>query len=163
MTDDASGDGSKLARDWLAHRARTSPKATALIEADDGTEWSYADLDAAVAETASRLASLGVREGDHLGVLMETRIAFVRLVHAAMRLGAVLVPLNARLARPELSRQAAVADLTLLVCEADTEDDAVAIAEVPVASVDSPNHDSVAGFSAGHDSVAGLAAAGEPA
>jgi len=82
---------------------------------------------------------------------METRVAFVRVVHAAMRLGAVLVPLNARLARPELSRQAETTDLTLLVCERDTEGDAITVAgdgesgsAVPVASVDSPAVESVA-------------------
>ncbi|WP_135852436.1 o-succinylbenzoate--CoA ligase [Halorussus salinus] len=134
-------------QDWLADRARTSPEETALIEADgatDGGTWTYAELDSAVGETAGRLAALGVRAGDHLGVLMETRTAFVRLVHAAMRLGAVLVPLNARLARPELARQAETADLNLLVCEEMTEADAAAISDVPVASVDSPDADEVA-------------------
>nr|WP_135826315.1 o-succinylbenzoate--CoA ligase [Halorussus ruber] len=131
-------------QDWLAERARTSPEATALVEAEDGTEWTYRELDSAVEETAGRLAALGAQTGDHLGVLMETRVAFVRLVHAAMRLGAVLVPLNARLARPELARQAEVADLNLVVCEEATEADAVAISEVPVTSVDSPEADAVA-------------------
>ncbi|WP_137286937.1 o-succinylbenzoate--CoA ligase [Halorussus salinisoli] len=151
--DEDATDGREVdapTRDWLTHRARSSPEAIALVEADDGTEWTYADLDSAVEETAGRLAALGVRAGDHLGVLMETRVAFVRLVHAATRLGAVLVPLNARLARPELARQAEVAELNLVVCEAETEADAVAIADdalsigdVPVASVDSPagSHD----------------------
>lgn len=131
-------------RDWLTHRARVSPEAIALVEARDGTEWTYADLDAAVDETVGRLAALGVQPGDHLGVLMETRMAFVRLVHAAMRLGALLVPLNARLARPELTRQAETADLNLLVCEAETEADALVVSEVPVASVDSSDGESVA-------------------
>ena len=130
--------------DWLAHRARASPEATALVDAETGAERTFAELDAAVERTAGRLASLGVRAGDHLGVLLETRPAFVRLVHAAMRLGAVLVPLNVRLARPELSRQADLAEPTLLVCEADTEADAVALGESPVASVDSPTEASVA-------------------
>lgn len=121
-----------------------SPEATALVDAETGVERTYAELDAAVERTAGRLASLGVRAGDHLGVLLETRPAFVRLVHAAMRLGAVLVPLNVRLARPELSRQADLAEPTLLVCEADTEADALALGEVPVASVDSPTEASVA-------------------
>ncbi|UPV76247.1 o-succinylbenzoate--CoA ligase [Halorussus limi] len=135
--------------DWLAERVRTSPEATALVEAEDGAEWSYAELDSAVEETAARLAALGLEPGDHLGVLMETRVAFVRLVHAAMRLGAVLVPLNARLARPELARQAETADLNLLVCERETESEAVAISEVPVASVDAPQRE-------GEDAVAAL-------
>ncbi|WP_435152801.1 class I adenylate-forming enzyme family protein [Haladaptatus sp. DFWS20] len=123
--------------DWLAHRSAVSPGATALIEAEDGTEWTYADLDSAVERTAGRLAGLGLREGDHLGVLMETRMESVRLVHAAMRLGCVLVPLNVRLAVPELRRQVGVTDLSALVCEANTEATAREIAvDVPVVSVD---------------------------
>ncbi|WP_276281763.1 o-succinylbenzoate--CoA ligase [Halorussus caseinilyticus] len=158
MTDGSGAGTAAPTRDWLAHRARVSPEATALVEADDGEQtdgrrWTYAELDAAVEGTAGRLAALGVGAGDHLGVLMETRVAFVRLVHAAMRLGAVLVPLNARLARPELARQAEVADLHLVVCERATEADAVATADatasatgtaVPVASVDSPETEGVA-------------------
>ncbi|WP_276301028.1 o-succinylbenzoate--CoA ligase [Halorussus lipolyticus] len=154
--------------DWLAERARTSPEARALVVADDEstdseaeptddrTEWTYRELDAAVEETAGRLSALGVRAGDHLGVVMETRVAFVRLVHAAMRLGAVLVPLNARLARPELSRQAEVADLNLVVCESATEADAVAISEAPVASVDAPATDTPAADSPDEGAVAAL-------
>ena len=146
---EAFGD-SETARDWLTHRVRASPEKVALIEAADGTEWTYAELDGAVEETAGRLAALGVGAGSHLGVLMETRVAFVRLVHAAMRLGAVLVPLNARLARPELARQAEVADLNLLVCEAETEADAVSVAtsEVLIASVDSPDDEAVVALDA---------------
>lgn len=129
-------------RDWLTHRARTSPNATALVAAATGEEWTYAELDADVTATAERLAGAGLLADDHLGVLMETRIEFVRLVHAAMRLGTVLVPLNARLTPPELARQREHADLSLLVCEADTESDAVAAAgAVPVASVDPPVSD----------------------
>ncbi|USZ76062.1 o-succinylbenzoate--CoA ligase [Halorussus vallis] len=136
----------ECARDWLTHQTRSSPDATALVEASDGREWTYAELDVAVEETAGLLAGIGVDEGDHLGVLMETRVAFVRLAHATMRLGAVLVPLNARLARPELARQAEIADLDALVCGRDTEDDAVAAVEaeeIPVASVDSAHRGNV--------------------
>jgi o-succinylbenzoate---CoA ligase len=124
-------------RDWLAHRAEISPDATAVVEAEDGSERTYADLDSTVEKTAGRLAGLGLRAGDHLGVLMETRMGAVRLVHAAMRLGCVLVPLNVRLAPPELRRQVAVTDPSALVCDADTESVARDVAgDVPVVSVD---------------------------
>lgn len=124
--------------DWLTHRADVSPEGTAIIEAADGTEWTYSELDSTVEKTAGKLAALGLREGDHLGMLMETRMDGVALVHAAMRLGCVLVPLNVRLAAPELRRQVDVTDLSALVCEAGTESVAHDIAEeVPVVSVDS--------------------------
>nr|WP_323192367.1 o-succinylbenzoate--CoA ligase [Halostella sp. PRR32] len=111
----------------------------AVVVHGTGQTWTYAELDSAVDETAGRLAALGVREGDHVGVLMHTRMAFVRLVHATARLGATLVPLNARLTAAELDSQVDRADLMLLVCESDTETTAVdAAGDVPVASVDAP-------------------------
>ena len=130
-------------RDWLSYRATVSPAATAVVETGTDESWTYADLDAAVDETAGALAGAGLRAGDHLGVLMETRPAYVRLVHAAMRLGVVLVGLNARLTPTELAGQCDWADLTALVCATDTEPAAVAAADVPVLSVDDPTTDEV--------------------
>jgi O-succinylbenzoic acid--CoA ligase len=130
--------------DPLFHRARTTPDATALVSAGSGTAWSYEGLDEDVERLGGQLASLGLTAGDHLGVLMETSVEFVRLVHAAGRLGLVLVPLNARLTAEELSVQADRADLTALVCSADTEPQAVEAADgVPVASVDDPQWEGV--------------------
>jgi len=109
-------------RDWLSHRARATPRKVATIEADDGAARTYADLDERVEELSGRLAALGVGVGDHLGVVLGTRSAFVELVHAAMRLGAVLVPLNARLTARELADRVGRADLDLFVCGRDTEE-----------------------------------------
>ncbi|WP_435096042.1 o-succinylbenzoate--CoA ligase [Halarchaeum sp. P4] len=140
-------------RDILATRARTSPDVTALVDDEHGREWTYADLDAAVETTAGRLAALGVTRGDHVGVLMETRPAFVRLAFALQRLGAVLVPLNARLAPAELKFQRERSDLILLLCDADTESDALAAAEdVPVVTVDDPDDAGVVGIES-HDAA----------
>ncbi|EMA47385.1 o-succinylbenzoate--CoA ligase [Halococcus saccharolyticus] len=121
--------------DVLAHRARATPDATALIDAGSGREWSYAKLDAAVDRTAGRLAELGIDPGDHLGCLLDTRPAAVRLLHAALRLGCVLAPLNTRLTPSELGGRIERADLAGLICEADTEANAVEASEVPIASV----------------------------
>ncbi|WP_266076045.1 o-succinylbenzoate--CoA ligase [Haladaptatus caseinilyticus] len=137
MKDEEVTMGWGKTHDWLAHRTAVTPDSTALIEAGDGTEWTYADVDSSVEETAGKLAGLGLRSGDHLGVLMETRLASVLLVHAAMRLGCVLVPLNVRLAVPELRRQVEHTDLSVLACEAETETTARDISgTVPVVSVD---------------------------
>lgn len=129
-------------RDWLSHRIRASPDATALLLATSGESWTFAELDAMVEETAGRLAALGIESGDHLGVVMETRVAYVRLLHAAMRLGATLVPLGDGLTANELRKQAETADLTALVCGSETESRAVeATDSIPVVSVDSPKTD----------------------
>ncbi|NIB99465.1 o-succinylbenzoate--CoA ligase [Halobacterium sp. R2-5] len=122
-------------RDAVALQARSNPGGTALVDAATGSSWTFRELDADVEETAGRLAACGVRGGDRVAVLMENRPAFVRLVFACARLGAVLVPLNARLAGPELRAQAERVGPALVVCESDTEDAARAL-PVPAVSVD---------------------------
>ena len=129
--------------DVLVQRVRTSPEATALIEAG-GRGWTYAELDEMVERTAGRLSALGLTAGDHLGFLLRTRPAAVRLVHAAARLGCVLVPLNTRLTAAELEPRVERADLAALVCGTTTEATATDIAsELPVASVDDAERASV--------------------
>jgi len=83
------------------------------------------------------LAALGIGAGDQVGVLMDTRLAFVRLVHAAWRLGAVLLPLNARLTAHELADQVERGDASVLVHGADLADIAgEAAGDVPTVAVD---------------------------
>jgi len=124
-------------RDPVSRQADSAPDATAVVVHESGESLTYAELDRAVGETAGRLAALGIGAGDQVGVLMDTRLAFVRLVHATARLGATLVPLNVRLTTAELDAQLDRLDARLLVCERDTERTALDIAgETPVASVD---------------------------
>ena len=131
-------------RDWLSHRVVSSPSAPALVRAEDGETWTYAELDRLVAETAGRLAAHGIEEGDHLGVLMPACVGTVGLVHASMRLGATFVPFGDRLTATELSKRMEATDLTALVCSEATEVDAVAAGgDVPVLSVDEPTVDGV--------------------
>ena len=107
--------------DWLAHRARSTPDREALVNASSGNAWTYATLDETVDEMAGRLAALGVAEGDHLAAAMETGVEEVCLIHAAMRLGAVLVPLPPEFTPPELADRFDRADVDAVVCDADTE------------------------------------------
>ena len=138
--------------DWLAHRARATPDATALVWAETGDEWTYAALDEAVDDLAARLAGLGIGPDDHLGMLLSTRVEAVRVVHAAMRLGATLVPLNTRLTPRELDQQADLADVTAVVCGEETEQLAVeatdAAESVPLVSLDEPQWEHVEPLSA---------------
>jgi O-succinylbenzoic acid--CoA ligase len=133
-------------KDPLWHRARTGPDSTALIDAASGDRWTVTDLDEAVERTAGRLAALGVRAGDHLGVVLDPRPATVETCHAAMRLGATLVPLDPGLTAGELARILERTAVTTLVCGASTADVATVATETsddagpadapPVVSVD---------------------------
>jgi len=134
-------------RDWLSHRATATPDDLAVIDADTDTRWSYSGLDAAVDETAGRLANLGVDAGDQVGSLLPRTFLGVCLFHAAQRLGVTLVPLNHRLTAEELAAQIDQLELTLVVCDIDTEPAAVeAVDEVPIASIDEPQWAAVKSF-----------------
>ncbi len=131
-------------RDWLSHRVVSSPNDPALVRAEDGETWTYAQLDGLVSETAGRLAARGIEEGDHVGVLMPAYVGTIGLVHASMRLGATFVPFGERLTPRELAERVELADVTTLICAESTEADAVAAAgDVPVLSVDEPTTDEV--------------------
>ncbi len=135
-------------RDWLSHRAASTPDDLALIDTDSDTRWSYNGLDAAVDETAGRLAALGAESGDQVGMILSTQLLSVCLIHAAQRLGLRLVPLNDKLTIAELSAQIDQVDLTMLVCGSETEQVAIesAAGAVPVASVDDPQWEDVQSF-----------------
>jgi O-succinylbenzoic acid--CoA ligase len=125
--------------DPLGYRADVTPDATALVDADAGDRWTVADLDAAVERTAGRLAALGVRPDDRLAVVVPPRPAAVRVIHAALRLGAVAVPLGHRLTSAELAGNLERADVTTVVCSASTAerttDAATAAGDIPVVVV----------------------------
>ncbi|PSQ37114.1 2-succinylbenzoate-CoA ligase, partial [Halobacteriales archaeon QS_9_70_65] len=90
-------NGPAFMRDWLAVRADATPEATALAAAGDvDVAATYADLDRRVETLAGRLAARGVGVDHALAVCSGTRAAFVEVVHAAQRLGATLVPVDAR-------------------------------------------------------------------
>lgn len=124
-----------LIRAPLEQRVRASPERIALIDATTGTKWTYEELDNTVEHLAAKLAGLGVNAGDHLGMLLDASVATVRLVHAGLRLGALIVPLNVRLAPSELERHVAHADLDWLVCD-DASASAVQQADVRLVTID---------------------------
>lgn len=90
------------AQPWLATRARLAGDAEAIRFGGDVVPWNALASEAeAVAES---LASLGVSRGDIVAVHMAPHPRFVAILHALQMLGAALLPLNRRLARPELER-----------------------------------------------------------
>ena len=105
--------------DWLAARTQASPHALALIIGEH--HWSYAELNDLVNAGAARLAAL-VQPGQHVGVLMPNSLAFVCLIHALARIGAVLVPLNLRLTNHELTWQLDHSNCALLVTADDMDE-----------------------------------------
>jgi len=84
---------------WLAQRSQSCPDRTALVA--DGSEATYAELEAEATWVARRLAAHGVRRDSTVALTMHPGREQVVLVHALMKLGAVLLPLNPRLSEEE--------------------------------------------------------------
>jgi O-succinylbenzoic acid--CoA ligase len=88
--------------DWLAKRAETSPDRPALRA--DGEAVTYAELERLAASTARRLAGRGVRRGHLVALALPAGLEYAALLHALMKVGAVALPLNTRLAAAESAR-----------------------------------------------------------
>ena len=91
--------------DWLAQRSQSCPDRTALVA--DGSDVTYAELEAEATWVARRLAAHGVRRGSTVALSMHPRREQVVLVHALMKVGAILLPLGPSMSAAE--REAVIA------------------------------------------------------
>ncbi len=85
---------------WITHHAAFSPDKIALRF--EGQEIGYAAFAAQIDATTQLLQSrFKIEQGDRLAILSDNRPEYLALLFACARLGAMLVPLNWRLAVPE--------------------------------------------------------------
>jgi len=90
----------------LAAQVAARPDAPAFSD-DAGNALSYSALDAASAQIGQDLIACGVQPGDRVLMLSENCCAAVATLFAAWRIGAVIVPANARQTEAEIARIAA--------------------------------------------------------
>ena len=90
-----------------------TPHRVALRHGDRAT--SYAELAEQVRRLAHGLRRAGVRQGDRVAYLGPNHPAYLEVLFACGRIGAVFVPLNFRLTAPELDVVLADAAPVLLV------------------------------------------------
>lgn len=64
--------------------------------------WTWRELDVDIASVAGAMRAAGLRKTDRVAVLCGNSAEFIIACHAASRLGAVVVPINTRLAVPEI-------------------------------------------------------------
>ena len=98
---------------WTARRARKTPDAPAIRYA--GRTLTYAELDARVRRLARALRGLGAGPGSRVAYLGPNHPAFLETMFATWSAGGIFVPLNMRLAGPELAYQLADCGAALLV------------------------------------------------
>jgi fatty-acyl-CoA synthase len=104
---------------WLHRRRIKSGTKTAVISG--GKTLSYADLADRTDRLAHALKDRGVAKGDRVAYLGENHPSFVETFFACGLLGAIFVPLNTRLAAPELQFQLQDSGARLMVSSASLE------------------------------------------
>ncbi|MFJ6088446.1 AMP-binding protein [Streptomyces sp. NPDC092369] len=82
-----------------------------------GGDLTFRELDNRAARLAAVLAAGGTRDGDRVAYLGLNSTAFFVTMLAAFRLGALFVPVNFRLAEPELAQVLDSSGSTVIVCE----------------------------------------------
>lgn len=101
---------------WIQERARLAPGRPAIV--DEERELDFGEFEARLARAAAWLAAEGTRPGDRVALLLANRSAYLELVFAAARIGAIAVPINTRLAPPEVAELLEDARPRLLIHEA---------------------------------------------
>ena len=90
---------------WIRDRARTTPARVAIDFR--GAETTYAELDERSERLAAGLLDAGLAPGDRVATLTGTSPEHVVVFFACAKAGLILMPLNTRLAEPELRFQLA--------------------------------------------------------
>lgn len=85
---------------WLAKRRLRDPDKPAVIF--DGAQLTYRQFADAADRVAAMLHDRGIGKGDAVAYIGENSPQFLQVMFAAAQLGAVFVPINTRLAAPEM-------------------------------------------------------------
>jgi fatty-acyl-CoA synthase len=106
--------------DWIAHHANQAPEQVAMVDLFSAREFTYAQFDERVGCLAGYLRTgLGVERGDRVAVLSANSTDIFEIQFACFRLGAVFLPLNWRLAPPELEYIVGDSTPKVLLCDED--------------------------------------------
>ena len=112
---------------WIRDRGRTTPDRVAID--CRGVETTYAELDQRSERLAAGLLAAGLERGDRVATLTGTSTEHVVVFFACAKAGLILMPLNWRLAGPELAYQLADAEPAVLLHSDEYADAATALHE----------------------------------
>ncbi|KAA2237744.1 class I adenylate-forming enzyme family protein [Salinarimonas soli] len=108
-------------------QAAAQPGAVALVQGE--RRLTYGTWEAAISAAAGELATRGLHPGDRMMIVAENGVVLATLCHAAARLGAWPVILNARLSAREIDTITAHAEPRLVAFATDVSVDAAGHAE----------------------------------
>ncbi len=86
--------------DWIRQWSAIRPNATAIIAND--VPCSYRELDRRINKLCHALIGLGISKGDRVAVLLHNCREYIEIFFSLAKLGAIMVPMNWRLAAPEI-------------------------------------------------------------
>jgi len=86
--------------DWISKWSLLQPQKIALISEDH--PYTYQEVNQRTNQLCHLLLNFGVRKGDRAAVLLHNCHQYLEIYFALSKIGAILVPLNWRLAGPEL-------------------------------------------------------------
>jgi fatty-acyl-CoA synthase len=104
---------------WTRQRAAIAGDRIALVDSERSLD--YAALHERTGRCAAVLAGAGIGPGDRVALLLRNRTAYLEVVLAAARLGAIAVPMNVRFKAPELRYLLDDCTPRALVLDADLE------------------------------------------
>jgi fatty-acyl-CoA synthase len=105
--------------DWVARGRASWPTRVAVVDDARGQSFTYAELDRRSDAVAGWLRARGVGRGDRVGALAHNGVEMFDLLFACGKLGALFVPYNWRLARPELEAVVRMTSPHVLFCSRD--------------------------------------------
>ncbi|MFE3451984.1 long-chain fatty acid--CoA ligase [Nonomuraea sp. NPDC059194] len=111
---------------WPARRAQMTPSRPAFVFRD--RTLTYAEVHERTSRLAARLRRAGVAAGDRVAYLGPNHVAFAETMFATHTLGGVFVPLNFRLAAPEIAYMLADSGASVLIYAPECAD---AVGEMP--------------------------------
>ncbi|MGN7942813.1 o-succinylbenzoate--CoA ligase [Metabacillus sp. 22489] len=98
----------------LKQRAELTPKRLAIKANNE--EVTFEQLYKRVQQRATILSKHGIRENQHIAILMRNSVEMIETIHAVIALGAVAVMLNVRLSEQELAWQIDDVEAEYIIC-----------------------------------------------
>jgi malonyl-CoA/methylmalonyl-CoA synthetase len=134
----------------LFDRLLGAADANAVAIESGACRYDYADLDRETARLANALVSLGVKPGDRVAVQVDKSATNLLLYLAAVRAGAVYLPLNTAYTLAELAYFIGDAEPALIVCDPAAQGAVADVAgEARVETLDGAGEGSLASMTAG--------------
>lgn len=106
--------------DWISYHGACTPTKPAIREIPTDRGITYAELDRRINRLAYALhGRYAVQRGDRVMVISRNRVEVFEILFACARLGAIFVPVNWRLAVPEMEFIGGDAEPRVVLCESE--------------------------------------------